>query len=138
MSCFGSYDMEKGTFTPYPDRWLTCENSKANKPWAGKWGYAPEKEGVRTWLSSTSMNNRALNPALYPALGLLARSHGLDDSAHELSRRTLLCMDENALRWWWDDGNLPDKLNGLHNIFAPEVAGAWQVAYWMGRLQQIW
>jgi hypothetical protein len=85
MSCFGSYDMEKGTFTPYPDRWLTCENSKANKPWAGKWGYAPEKEGVRTWVSSTSMNNRALNPALYPALGLLARSHGLDDSAHELS-----------------------------------------------------
>ena len=69
---------------------------------------------------------------MFAALGLLARSHGLDDNAHILARQTLLRMDADSLRWWWDDGNLPDELKGLHNIFAPEAAGVWQVAYWMG------
>ena len=138
LSRFGFYDTEKGAFTPYPDRWLTHEDSASNAGWGGKWGYAPEKEGVRTWISSTSLNNRALNSALYAALGLLARSHGLDKNAHKLSKRTLLRMDEDALRWWWDDGKLPEELKGLHNIFAPEVASAWQVAYWTGKSQDVW
>ena len=35
-------------------------------------------------------------------------------------------------------GTSPDELKGLHNIFAPEVAGVWQVAYWMGAAQGVW
>ena len=56
---------------------------------------------------------------MFAAPSLLARSHGFDDNAHKLARQALLCMDGDALRWWWDDGNLPDELKGLHNIFAP-------------------
>ena len=117
LSLAGYYDTEDGSFTPYPNRWLTHEDSKSNAPWGGKWGHAPEKEGVRTWVSATNMNNRALCSGMFAALGLLARSHGLDDNAHELARQTLLRMDSDSLRWWWDDGNLPDELKGLHNIF---------------------
>ena len=138
LSLAGYYDTEDGSFTPYPNRWLTHEDSKSNAPWGGKWGHAPEKEGVRTWVSATNMNNRALCSAMFAALGLLARSHGLDDNAHILARQTLLRMDADSLRWWWDDGNLPDELKGLHNIFAPEAAGVWQVAYWMGVSQGVW
>ena len=138
LSLAGYYDTEDGSFTPYPNRWLTHEDSKSNAPWGGKWGHAPEKEGVRTWVSATNMNNRALCSAMFAALGLLARSHGLDDDAHLLARQTLMRMDADSLRWWWDDGNLPDELKGLHNIFAPEAAGVWQVAYWMGVSQGVW
>ena len=32
----------------------------------------------------------------------------------------------------------PAELKPLTNIFAPEVAAMWLVAYWMGRLQKVW
>jgi hypothetical protein len=128
---FGHYDTADRSFARYPDRWLSSEDAAAFPEQASR-------TKNRRWTSATSLSNRPLISACSAALALLARSHGLDDNAHEAAQRTLLRMDESMLRWWWDDDALPDELKPLMNIFAPEVAGMWQVAYWMGRLQQVW
>jgi hypothetical protein len=129
---FGHYDTVNRTFTPYPSKWLTHEDSK---DWPTQ---APRKAG-RSWISPTSLGNRSLNCALLAALALLARSHGLDKDAHLAAARILQRMDESTLRWrWWDDGKLPPELKPSLNLFAPEVPAAWLVAYWMGRLQKVW
>ena len=100
---------------------------------------APRKTG-RRWLSATCLPNQSLNAACTAALALLARSHGFDDGAHRVAERTLLRLDDDSLRWWRGDcRGLPDKLDRpILNIFAPEVAAVWLVAYWMGRLQEVW
>jgi hypothetical protein len=128
---YGHCDTASGSFAPYPDRWLTPDDAEAFPE------HAPRKSG-RRWLSATAQFNRPLNSASAAALALLARSHGIDDDAHRAAERTLLRMDEEFLRWWWDDGRLPEELKPLLDTFAPEVAGVWLVAYWMGRLQQVW
>jgi hypothetical protein len=92
----------------------------------------------RRWVSATAYANRMLDSACFAAVALLARERGLDDDAHTTAQRTLLRMDANTLRWWWDDGHLPPELKPLFDIYAPEVAAMWLVAYWMGRNQKVW
>ena len=129
---FGHYGARDGSFAPYPDRWLTRAD-------AGAWPAQAPRKVERRWLSSTCLPNRSLNCAFSAALALLARSHGLDERGHIAARRALLALDEQTLRWWWwDRGNLPAELRPMLNIFAPEVAAAWLVAYWMGKLQKVW
>jgi hypothetical protein len=130
---FGQYDYLRHSFTPYPDGWQTLD-ATWNALSRSTVQRAPLKTR-KTWVSATCMGNRALNSALSAALAFLARSRGLDDQAHLSANKTLLRMDEDSLRWWWDDGKLPAEMKPLLNFFAPEVAGAWQIAYWMGRSQ---
>jgi hypothetical protein len=129
---FGHYDTSEKTFTPYPERWLTREDADAFP------AQAPRRTAKRHWISPTSLPNRSQNASCAAALGLLARSHGFDDGADAVARRALERLNEDMMRWWWDDGKLPDELKPLANIFAPESAAMWLVAYWMGRLQQVW
>jgi hypothetical protein len=131
LARFGHWDTVQRSFTPYPDRWLTRED-------AATWPAQAPRKAERHWISSTSLSNRGLVSACWAALALLAHSHGLDDNAPESARRTLDRMDEESLRWAWDDGKLPDELKPLLNVFAPEVSAVWLVAYWMGRLQGVW
>jgi hypothetical protein len=136
LHIFGRYEVLRHSFTPYPDRWLTRKDLATWPellPALGPEPFKPE----RTWSSSTDLGNRALDCACTAALAFLVRSLGLDDQAHVLARKTLLRMDEDTLRLWWDDGKLPTEMKPMHNIFAPEVAACWQVAYWMGRSQNI-
>jgi hypothetical protein len=129
----GPYDTVNRTFTPYPDRWVPREDAYLLPTLDGSTARVRER-----WVSSTCFPNRALNAGFAAALALLARSHGLDDDAHKLAKRTLLRLDEDTMRWWWDDGKLPHELKPLLNIYAPEVPAAWLVAYWMGRQQGVW
>jgi hypothetical protein len=71
-------------------------------------------------------------------LALLVARYGFDDEAIPLAKRTLACMDDDAMRYWWDDGSLPDEMKALRNIFAPEVPAMWLLAYWTGRAQGAW
>ncbi len=129
---FGDYDIEAGLHTPYFERWL----SRADND--GEWiGPAPNRVD-RLWLGSKNTYNRAFTSAALAAGLLLSRKHVSTENAHELAAKTLLRLDEDTVRWWWDDGGLPSELKGLRNICAPEVAAMWLVAYWMGRLQGAW
>jgi hypothetical protein len=129
---FGMHVAGTGVFTPYPNRWITRSD-------AAEWPAQVPRKTERRWLSATCLPNRSFICAFSAALGLLARSHGLDPDAHAAARRILLAIDEAALRWWWwDDGSLPEELRPMLDIFAPEVPAAWLVAYWMGRLQKVW
>ena len=71
-------------------------------------------------------------------LGLLARKHGLDDRAHEISRKILLRINGDCLRQCWDDGRLPPQMIPVANLFGAEFPAEWLVAYWMGREQRVW
>ncbi|MSU51834.1 MAG: hypothetical protein EXS41_00315 [Opitutaceae bacterium] len=125
LARLGDYDTKKQSFAPYTSVWLPAERQKS--------------PAVRQWRSATLYNGRPLGSAFAAALGLLARSHGLDDSAHVVARKILTRMDEDTLRLWWGrDEKFPEELKPMLNVFAPEVAGAWQIAYWMGRSQQVW
>ncbi|MBI2193084.1 MAG: hypothetical protein HYU36_13985 [Planctomycetes bacterium] len=128
----GIYETALHAFTPYPDRWMTPEDRKTYS-WQ-----APAKPGARRWVSSTSYPNRSICCAFAACLGLLARTHGLDDRADQPAQRILARMDDDSMRWWWDDGKLPLELKPVLNIFAPEVPAAWLCAYWLGRLQKAW
>lgn len=127
----GPYDWVHRTFTPHPHRWVGQAD-------LGHFPTLDPSRIERRWVSATAYANRMFDSACFAALGLLARQQGLDEQAHAAAQRTLVRMDESTLRWWWDDGNLPADLKPLFNIFAPEVAALWLVAYWMGRLQKVW
>ena len=75
---------------------------------------------------------------LVAMLGLLARKHGLDDRAHETSRKILLRINRDCLRQCWDDGRLPPQMQPVANLFGAEFPAQWLVAYWMGREQHVW
>jgi len=129
----GHYDTTTRTFTPYPDRWVYRDEAH-QFPFLGIW-----REGEkRRWVSSTCHGNNTLNFACSAALALLARAHGLDNRAHEAAKRTLLRMDEDTLRRWWNEATMPEEIRPVDKIFAPEVPAVWLVAYWMGRLQKVW
>ena len=128
---FGTHDAITRTFTPYPSQWV--DHGEANRL-----GVTDPSTNSRRWVSATSLSNRPLTAAMSAALGLLARSRGLDDRAHEAAQRALLRLDEDKMRWWWDDGTLPEEMKPLLNVFAAEVPAMWLVAYWMGRLQGVW
>ena len=135
---FGHYDPEKKSFTPFPDQWIE-KGVDANSPAIQLSGGHGNGHGLtRAWVSSTSIPARAMATAGIPLLALLAREQGVDDQSHLLAKRTLLRLDEDDCREWWDDGKLPAELKPLRNIFAPEVAAIWLVGYWMGRLQKVW
>lgn len=129
----GPYATDTRTFAPYPTEWITPENMQALSTLDNG-----ERKIKRRFVSATAYPNRALNSASFAALALLAQSYGLDEEAVVLARRTLLRMDENAMRYWWDDGTLPAEMKELYNIFAPEVPAMWLVAYWTGRGQGAW
>ena len=71
-------------------------------------------------------------------LGLMARKHGFDDRAHEISRKILLRINRDCLRQCWDDGQLPPDLRFDANLFPAECPAEWLTAYWMGRQQKVW
>jgi hypothetical protein len=129
----GPYATDTRSFTPYPEQWITPENVQQLSTLD-----SGERRIQRRWVSATAYPNRALNSVCFAALALLAQSHGFDDRALSLAKRTLLRMDEQAMRYWWDDGTLPQEMKQLHNIFAPEVPAMWLVAYWTGRTQGAW
>lgn len=124
---WGSYDTVSRAFTPYPSGWMNDADG-ARYPFA-----APSRPGARRWVSPVSYPNKSLNCALVAALAGIVRGRGLDDdgSANRVALRILERMDVDSLRWWWDDGSAPVELRDLTNLFAPEVAGAWLVAYWL-------
>lgn len=129
----GPYDNQTRTFTPYPTEWITPENLAPSSTLDNG-----ERRIKSRFVSATAYPNRGLNSASFAALGLLTHSYGLDEEAVALAKRTLLRMDEDAQRYWWDDGTLPAEMKGMHNIFAPEVPALWLVAYWTGRSQGVW
>ena len=99
---YGEYDIEIGAHTPYTDRWLIREDG--DDDWIGP---APNRVD-RLWSSSTSTNSRAFTSAALAAGLLLSRSRGIGEGGHELAAKTLLRLDEDTVRWWWDDGGLPE------------------------------
>jgi hypothetical protein len=129
----GPYATDTRTFTPYPEQWVTPADAAQLQTLD-----PGERRIRRRWVSATAYPNRALNSACFAALALLVHSHGLDERAPTLAKRSLLRLDENALHYWWDDGTLPPELKDLHNIFAPEIPAMWLAAYWMGRAQGAW
>jgi hypothetical protein len=129
----GPYATDTHTFTPYATEWITPENLPASSTLDNG-----ERRIQRRFVSATAYPNRALNSASFAALALLAHRHGLDDEAVPLAKRTLLRIDDEAMRYWWDDGTLPPDLQELGNIFAPEIPAMWLVAYWTGRVQGAW
>lgn len=128
---FGTYDALNHTFTPYPNQWV-------DRTGADRLGVTDPSKNARRWVSATSLSNRSLTAGMAAALGILAQSHGLDDNAYHAAQRILLRLDEDKMRWWWDDGTLPEELKPLLNIFGPEVPAVWLVAYWHGRLIGAW
>ena len=125
----GIYNSEDNSFTPHPHHWLVQDMPRINAESA--------KKEVKTWQSSTCYNNRALSSAFSAALAVLASTHGLEDNPEKYATRSLLHLDESNLLWWWDDGNFPEELKPLMNIFGSEVPAGWLLAYWMGREKKV-
>jgi hypothetical protein len=125
----GIYDARDNSFTPHPHQWLAQATAQSNAE--------PAKKELKTWQSSTCYNNRALSSAFSAALAALASSHGLEDNPAHFATRSLVRLDESNMRWWWDDGNFPEDLKPLMNIFGSEVPAAWLMAYWMGKEQKV-
>jgi hypothetical protein len=116
----GTYDVPTGLFTAYEHSWQSTDTWEPS--WRSPTGYA-----MMPWESLTAA-----------ALGLLARSHGLDDEGHVRAERTLHAVDEDKLRWWWDDGSVPDEIKPLTMFFSTCTAVLWQLVYWSGREQGLW
>lgn len=131
LPLFGHYDGRERRYTAFPEGEVSEAEAKLHS------GAIPLENG-NWYVSSSNQPNRPLLLASTAALALLARSHGLDDGADEAARHILMRMDEETLRWCWDDGSFPMELQPLMNMFATEVAGMWLVAYWMGRQQNVW
>jgi len=123
----GIYDTKTKQFTPTQEGW-----SKQNPPSEGSNPTHP------WWRSSTGYEGRTLYTLVIAILGLLARKHGLDNRAHETSRKILLRINRDCLRQCWDDGRLPPQMKPVANLFGAEFPGEWLVAYWMGREQGVW
>jgi hypothetical protein len=131
----GFYDPRARSFEPHPHGWQT----ETTVPEARAHGvFMPDDLVERWWSSDTSYVMRPFNAVSMAALGLLAQSLGLDHRAHAHSRRILERVEEDLLRWWWDDGRLPDELKPLTAFFSTETTAVWQLAYWLGREQRAW
>jgi len=123
----GIYDTETKVFTPVQEGW-----ADRNPPSAG------EKPTQRWWRSPTGYQGRTLYSLTIAILGMMARKHGLDPKAHEVSKKILLRIDRNGLRQCWDDGKLPPEMQPFANLFGAEFPAQWSIAYWMGREQGVW
>lgn len=127
----GHYDHVADTFTPHPEGWFDPATMTA---------YATDtpKTGRGQWFSSRSINGRPSNTACVAMLASIVRRRGLDDEADKVARRALLAMDEDRMRWIWDDGTLPEEMQPMMNYFLTDVPGMWLTAYWQGRAQGFW
>jgi hypothetical protein len=123
----GVYDTVTKVFTPVKEGW-----SESSPPSAG------DKPTRRWWRSPTGYQGRTLYTLLVAMLGLIARKHGLDDRAHETSKKILLRVTDDGFRQCWDDGHLPDEMRPFANMFGAEFPAQWLIAYWMGREQRVW
>jgi hypothetical protein len=123
----GIYDTETKVFTPVQEGW-----SERNPPSAG------QKPTQRWWRSPTGYQGRTLYSLTIAILGMIARKHGLDPQAHEVSQKILLRIDRNGLRQCWDNGKLPPEMQPYANLFGAEFPAQWSIAYWMGREQNVW
>jgi len=123
----GIYDTKTKQFTPVAEGW-----TEQNPPSAGS------KPTFRWWRSPTGYQGRTFYSLLVAMLGLMAHKHGLDDRAHETSRKILLRINRDCLRECWDDGRLPPEMQPFANLFGAEFPAQWLIAYWMGREQGVW
>jgi hypothetical protein len=123
----GIYDTSTKQFTPVQEGW-----SDHNPPSQG------DKPTRRWWRSPTGYDGRTLYSLTVAILGLMARQHGVDEHAHEVSRKILLRIDTNGFRECWDDGRLPPEMQPVANLFGAEFPALWLIAYWMGRAQGVW
>jgi hypothetical protein len=126
----GIYDTETKKFTPTKEGWF--ETPPPSSSTSG--GHTP----LRWWRSPTGYQGRTLYSLGVAICGLYARKHGLDDRAHETSRKILLRVKSDCLRQCWDDGKLPDEMRPFANLFPAEYTAQWMLAYWMGREQRVW
>ena len=124
----GMYDTKSKIFTPVKEGW-----SPGNPPSAGQ-KFTP----LTWWRSPTGYQGRTLYSLVIACLGLIAKKHGLDKNAHEVSKKILLRVDTNGLRQCWDDGRLPPEMKPFANLFGAEFPSQWMIAYWMGREQGCW
>jgi len=86
----------------------------------------------------TGYQGRTGGSLLVALLGLLARSHGFDDNAHQIARKILLRCDPSCFRQCFDDGHLSEKEKDFANLFPAELPAMWLCAYWLGREQKVW
>lgn len=125
----GIYDTQTKKFTPTKEGWFEprppghISGGHTSLPW---------------WRSPTGYAGRTLYSLGVAMCGLLARKHGLDDRAHETSRKILLRINRDGLRECWDDGKLPPEMKPFANLFGAEFPALWLTAYWMGREQRLW
>ena len=96
------------------------------------------KQFVRDPKNATGYAGRTQDSLRVAALALLARSHGFDDNAHEIARKTLLRLDPSTFRQCFDDGHLKGGDRDVANLFAAELPAQWLTVYWMGCEQKVW
>jgi len=124
----GIYDSQEKVFTPTREGW-----SEGSPPSAGQ-----KPTALRWWRSPTGYQGRTLYSLTVAILGLMVKKLGLDERAHEVSRKILLRIDRDGLRQCWDDGRLPPEMKPFANLFGAEFPSQWMIAYWMGREQRLW
>lgn len=123
----GIYDTRTKSFTPVREGW-----DDANPPSAG------DRPTARWWRSPTGYQGRTLYTLLVAILGMLARRHGIDPRAGEVTRKILLRVNDDCLRQCWDNGRLPEEMRPYANLFGAEFPAQWLIAYWMGVEQNLW
>ena len=96
------------------------------------------KQFIRDINNPTGYQGRTGGSILVALLGLLARSHGFDDNAHQIARKILLRVDPSCFRQCFDDGHLSENEKAFANLFPAELPAMWLCAYWLGREQKVW
>jgi len=124
----GIYDSHDRIFTPTAEGW-----SEGNPPTAGH-----KQTSRRWWRSPTGYQGRTGYTLSIAILGLLVKKRGLDDRAHEVSRKILLRIGRDGFRQHWDNGRLPPETQPFVDMFGSEFPGQWMIAYWLGREQRLW
>jgi hypothetical protein len=123
-------------FIPYRSEWIYQKDmqktEKHRRP------SDASDHSAKWWVSESSMPTRTQVTAGVGITALLAMKYGLDTQAPQIAKKSLEQIEENHLRHWCNFGDLPEELQPLTNLFAPEAAGTWLVAYWMGRSLGQW
>jgi hypothetical protein len=96
------------------------------------------KQFVPDAKNPTGYQGRTGGSLLVALLGLLARSHGLDDKAQEIARKILVRVDPSTFRQCFDDGHLSENDRAYANLFPAETPAMWLCTYWLGREQKAW
>jgi len=106
------------------------------KPTVAEWYYGEDTLWATGWLLWSQMIRYRVTGD--PEALRIARKHGLDDRAHETSRKILLRVNRDGLRECWDNGRLPPEMQPFANLFGAAFPAEWLIAYWMGREQGVW